>query len=63
MFYSLKRWNLCCALHWCPVLLCKGYLVEPQYFRKFYSQSLVKTRHLNTNQSGLVSRSAGVACL
>jgi len=38
-------------------------LVSSQYFRKFHSQSRVKTRHLNTDQSSLITRSTGVAYL
>jgi len=45
------------------ILLCEGYLLESQYFRKFHSQPRVKTRHLNTNHSSLISRSTGAAYL
>jgi len=45
------------SLHERSALLCEGYLPEPQYFRKFHSQSRVKTRHLNTDQRNLSSRS------
>ena len=54
----------CCVLHdELHVRLCEGYLVGSQYFRKFHSQLWVKTRHMNTDQSSLISRSTGVAYL
>jgi len=61
-FFNLVVDYLLCSLHVRPVglLLCKGYLLELQYFRKFHSQSSMKTRRLNTYQSNLISRSAGV---
>jgi len=42
--------SLLCSLHERPVglLLCQGYLIQSQYFRKFHSHSPVKTRHPNT---------------
>jgi len=59
MFYSLE-YEISGASFLCN---CEGYLVESQYFRKFHSQSLEKTRNMNTDQSSLTSRSTEAAYL
>jgi len=35
MFYAVEWWNLFFALYERPVLLCKNYLLELKYFRRF----------------------------
>jgi len=53
----LSAWASCRP----TVLLCKGYLLEFQYFRKIQSQSPVKIRRLNTYHIWPISRSAGLS--
>jgi len=62
-YFTQVTESLLWSLHECPVLLCEGYLVELQYFRKFHSQSRVINKHMNTDQSSLTSQSARVAYL
>jgi len=48
MLHSLQWRDLCCALRERTVLLCEGYLVQSQYFRKFHFQSPAGTEFLET---------------
>lgn len=54
--------SLLWSLHGHPVglLMCKDYLLECWYFRKFHAQSPLKTRHMNIYQRSFISWSAGL---
>ena len=54
--------SLLCSLHECLLLLCKNYLPESQYFRKF--QAPEHSSDLSDRRSAsLTNRSTGVACI